>query len=522
MAAAGRASGSAARATAEAASRSAWAMRARSRADANRDGDPQRGGSRLRARAQVDRAETPAEDVAQRLDRLPMGSRPLLRIEVLGHGAPVTLDLDLRVRLVDLVPERADVPREPRTGIGPKLRESPSTSFHGASAGPDSSNAATHSWSTTPLRVSTPPTLKSASSSTFDSSNCAVTRPRFRLISIAPDRRSPRLGHGPRTSSLDQVSRPAQAERTFPCPRGSAGLDSRGEGTVLYCIECGCCSGEPGKGWVAVRCDDPTRRSRPAGRRPLLPTVRRRRVRLSARRRRNLRLRLGSHPAASRRAPVAARDAPDAGRTCRSIFLIVLAVATPVFALAKWAGLDGRPWGVVLSAAVVTAARRDLAARRHVAQGGVAVAHALACPLPADPALISAPAITEGRPDTIEDPRLSEGHGEPLQGLGPNRAKNGPAARTYRCPCEPVARNTPASTGWIAAGVVGGTPAVAGLRGLADHCASGSTNLPGESLAQRLRPRTCLTARPDRTTAGLDTNVGHVPPSTSATPYGSR
>jgi hypothetical protein len=26
---------------------------------------------------------------------------------------------------------------------------------------------------------------------------------------------------------------------------------------VLYCIECGCCSGERGKGWVAVRCDDP-------------------------------------------------------------------------------------------------------------------------------------------------------------------------------------------------------------------------------------------------------------------------
>ena len=37
------------------------------------------------------------------------------------------------------------------------------------------------------------------------------------------------------------------------------------------------------------------------------------------------------------------------------IFLFVLTVATPVFALAKWAGLDGRPWSVVLSAAVVTA-----------------------------------------------------------------------------------------------------------------------------------------------------------------------
>jgi hypothetical protein len=26
---------------------------------------------------------------------------------------------------------------------------------------------------------------------------------------------------------------------------------------VLYCVECGCCSGELGKGWVAYRCDDP-------------------------------------------------------------------------------------------------------------------------------------------------------------------------------------------------------------------------------------------------------------------------
>ena len=26
---------------------------------------------------------------------------------------------------------------------------------------------------------------------------------------------------------------------------------------VLYCVECGCCSGEVGKGWVAMRCDDP-------------------------------------------------------------------------------------------------------------------------------------------------------------------------------------------------------------------------------------------------------------------------
>jgi hypothetical protein len=27
--------------------------------------------------------------------------------------------------------------------------------------------------------------------------------------------------------------------------------------TVLYCIECGCCGGQLGKGWVAVRRDDP-------------------------------------------------------------------------------------------------------------------------------------------------------------------------------------------------------------------------------------------------------------------------
>ena len=26
---------------------------------------------------------------------------------------------------------------------------------------------------------------------------------------------------------------------------------------LLYCVECGCCSGELGKGWVALRCDEP-------------------------------------------------------------------------------------------------------------------------------------------------------------------------------------------------------------------------------------------------------------------------
>ena len=25
---------------------------------------------------------------------------------------------------------------------------------------------------------------------------------------------------------------------------------------MLYCVECGCCSGELGKGWVAYTCDD--------------------------------------------------------------------------------------------------------------------------------------------------------------------------------------------------------------------------------------------------------------------------
>ena len=26
---------------------------------------------------------------------------------------------------------------------------------------------------------------------------------------------------------------------------------------MLYCVECGCCSGELGQGWVALRCDEP-------------------------------------------------------------------------------------------------------------------------------------------------------------------------------------------------------------------------------------------------------------------------
>jgi len=34
----------------------------------------------------------------------------------------------------------------------------------------------------------------------------------------------------------------------MPVGRGAA---------MLYCVECGCCSGELGKGWVAFRCDDP-------------------------------------------------------------------------------------------------------------------------------------------------------------------------------------------------------------------------------------------------------------------------
>ena len=32
---------------------------------------------------------------------------------------------------------------------------------------------------------------------------------------------------------------------------------------MLYCVECGCCSGELGKGWVAFRCDDPECDDRP-------------------------------------------------------------------------------------------------------------------------------------------------------------------------------------------------------------------------------------------------------------------
>jgi len=32
---------------------------------------------------------------------------------------------------------------------------------------------------------------------------------------------------------------------------------------VLYCVECGCCSGELGKGWAAFRCDDPDDRVDP-------------------------------------------------------------------------------------------------------------------------------------------------------------------------------------------------------------------------------------------------------------------
>ena len=33
---------------------------------------------------------------------------------------------------------------------------------------------------------------------------------------------------------------------------------------VLYCVECGCCSGELGQGWVAFRCDDPDETEPPA------------------------------------------------------------------------------------------------------------------------------------------------------------------------------------------------------------------------------------------------------------------
>ena len=37
-------------------------------------------------------------------------------------------------------------------------------------------------------------------------------------------------------------------------PGGRAGGKGCGD---VYCVECGCCSAELGKGWVAFRCDDP-------------------------------------------------------------------------------------------------------------------------------------------------------------------------------------------------------------------------------------------------------------------------
>jgi hypothetical protein len=59
------------------------------------------------------------------------------------------------------------------------------------------------------------------------------------------------------------------------------------------------------------------------------------------------------------------------------VFLVSLAVAAADFALAKWAGWDGRSWPVVLSAAVVTATliamwslvANSLKAARHRAPG---------------------------------------------------------------------------------------------------------------------------------------------------------
>ena len=32
---------------------------------------------------------------------------------------------------------------------------------------------------------------------------------------------------------------------------------------MLYCVECGCCSGEIGKGWTAFHCDDPNGSEQP-------------------------------------------------------------------------------------------------------------------------------------------------------------------------------------------------------------------------------------------------------------------
>ena len=49
----------------------------------------------------------------------------------------------------------------------------------------------------------------------------------------------------------------------------------------MYCVECGCCSGELGKGWVAFRCDDPECDDRPEVAN-LAPGLRRRGVWLQA------------------------------------------------------------------------------------------------------------------------------------------------------------------------------------------------------------------------------------------------
>ena len=56
-----------------------------------------------------------------------------------------------------------------------------------------------------------------------------------------------------------------------PCPRSeldsawrAGGRAGKKGAAVLYCVECGCCSGELGQGWVAFRCDDPDETEPPA------------------------------------------------------------------------------------------------------------------------------------------------------------------------------------------------------------------------------------------------------------------
>ena len=72
---------------------------------------------------------------------------------------------------------------------------------------------------------------------------------------------------------------------------------------MLYCVECGCCSGELGKGWVAFRCDepDPDEGDAEPGVAVYLPAVRGSGVRVPAGCRRDVRVRVGATAERNRR-----------------------------------------------------------------------------------------------------------------------------------------------------------------------------------------------------------------------------